>query len=236
MSPTTHSFNHSRSLTSSGSDENIPLNISTAPADLYRVSAFNSAVPNDVVLMSCDRVLEIARQYEADKNAAASEVKRLSRKLADITDNNFESSRSGDRLKRRRTYGDSEPQPPNSDEEDVDTISNDHVPAHTVSADDNFVYQAGHKFVLVHAPWVYSGDEVFDIKVDEHYNPAERFENDKNKLQGERKVIQDLLQVRISPQALHQRWLRRQVSFIYILQLPTTHMLLVHERGQYPTI
>lgn len=106
------------------------------------------------------------------------------------------------------------------------------------SRDDTFVYQAGHKFFLVHAPWIYSGDDIFDYEVDERYNPAERFENDNNKLQGELKDIYDLLRPRFEWQALHQRWLRRQVSFVYILQRYSflLFLLLVHEWAQSPTI
>lgn len=241
----THLRNHSQSPTFSDS-ENTPLGIDTAPANLLRVSVFNSAaMPSDDVLMSRD---QIVRQYEVDKNTALFEVKRLSRKLADITDNNVESIHhsSDSRLKRRRTHGgnigDSDSkllplnQAPNSDD-DVDTINSDHMMTHTASADERFVYQAGHKFFLLHAPWIHFGDDIFDVEVDEQYHPAERFENDKNKLQGERKAIQNLLQVRFPSQALRQRWIQRQVRFMHILQLPiTTHTLLVHVWAQCPTI
>ena len=92
--------------------------------------------------------------------------------------------------------------------------------ARTISADENFVYQAGHKFFLLYAPWIYSGDEIFDHEVDEHFNPVERFENDRGRLQGELTEICNLLGTRFQrpSQALHQRWLQRQVSFVYIPQ------------------
>jgi hypothetical protein len=53
-------------------------------------------------------------------------------------------------------------------------------------------------------------------EVDERYNPAERFENDRGKLQGELAEIYDLLGTRFQRETLHQRWLQRQVSFVYI--------------------
>ncbi|KAF8809195.1 hypothetical protein BYT27DRAFT_7241272 [Phlegmacium glaucopus] len=156
--------------------ENTPvLSINTSPADL----------------------LKIARQYEVDKNTAQAELKRLNRKLADIT--NDEDDDSNHRPKRRRTRHDS--LPAGSDEEGTDTSNR---------ADEHFVYQAGHKFFLLYAPWVRSGDDLFDTNVDEHYDATERFENDKNKSQGQLKDILDLLQVKFQQQALHQRWLRRQ--------------------------
>jgi len=54
----------------------------------------------------------------------------------------------------------------------------------------------------------------FENEIDEDHNAAERFENDKMKSQGQLKEISDLLRVRFPQQALHQRWLRRQVSSI----------------------
>jgi len=155
--------------------------------------------------MSCDRVLEIARQYEVDKNSAQAELRRVSRKLADITNNDSDNdNNSGHRPKRRRTTN--QPSPPtDSDEEDMGAINR---------ADEHFVFQAGHKFFLVCGPWICSGDDIFENEIDEDHNAAERFENDKMKSQGQLKEISDLLRVRFPQQALHQRWLRRQVSSI----------------------
>jgi hypothetical protein len=131
-------------------------------------------------------------------------LKRLNRKLADIT--NDEDNDSNHRPKRRRTCHDSPPA--DSDEELGINTSN--------RADEHFVYQTGHKFFLLCAPWVRSGDDLFDTNVDENYDPTERFENDKNKSQGQLKDILELLQVKFQRQALHQRWLRRQVSSFHI--------------------
>jgi len=166
-------------------------------------------VLSDVQLMSCDRVSEIARRYEVDKNTAQAKLNRLSRKFADITNDEDDSTSHGP--KRRRTRHES--LPADSDEE-VDTSS-------PTVRDERFVYQAGHKFFLLRAPWIHSGDNIFDINIDEDYNVAERFENDKNKSQGQLKEIFDLLREKFQQQALRQRWLRRQVSSIYILQLHT---------------
>ena len=166
---------------------------------------------NSAKLTSCDRVSEIARQFEVEKNASAIEVKRLRRKLADVTNDDNDNDGDGDsngRPKRRRTCQD--PPHVNSDEEAVDTTSGNH-------SDERFVYQVGHKFFLLHAPWIHAGDDLFDTEVDEHYDPTERFENDRNKLQGQLKEILDLLQVRFQQQALRQRWLRRQVRSIHII-------------------
>jgi len=165
-------------------------------------------VSTQVYLTSCDRVSEIACQYQVDKNAAQAELKRVSRKLADITNNSDDDGgNSGHRSKRQRRRANHPSPPTDSDEEDTDPINR---------ADEHFVFQAGHKLFLVYAPWIRSGDDIFEHDADEDYNAAERFENDKTKSQGQLKDILNLLQTRFPPQALQQRWLRRQVSFIEI--------------------
>ena len=181
----------------------------------------------DIQLISCDRVLEIARQYEADKNAAQANLNRLSRKFADITNDNDNDDGTVTRHgpKRQRTRHES--LPGNSDEE-TDTNN-------PTAGDERFVYQAGHKFFLLCAPWIHSGDDIFDIDIDEGYDAAERFENDKSKSQGQLKEIFDLLREKFQQHALRQRWLRRQVSSIHILKLHT-YLRLVYERDENPTI
>lgn len=138
-------------------------------------------------------------------------MKLLNRKLADVTNDDDDSDR---RPKRRRIHHDSPPA--GSDEEDIDTSNH---------ANEHFVYQAGHKFFLLYAPWLRSGDDLFDTSVDERYDAAERFENDKNKSQGQLKEILSLLQAKFQQQALRQRWLRRQVSSLCI-PLHRTHKSL----------
>lgn len=173
--------------------------------------------------------MEIARQYEVDKNAAQANLKRLSRRFADITNDSDNDDGTVTRHahhgpKRRRTRHESLPE--HSDEE---TDGNN-----PTASDERFVYQAGHKFFLLHAPWIHSGDDIFDIDIDEGYDAVERFENDKSKSQGQLKEIFDLLQEKFQ-HALRQRWLRRQVSSIHILQLHT-HLCLVYEWDERPTI
>jgi hypothetical protein len=107
------------------------------------------------------------------------------------------------RHKRRRTRHESPLA--GSDEENTDANS---------PGDEHFVFQAGHKFFLLRAPWIRSGDDLFDTDIDEHYSAAERFESDENKSQGQLREIFDLLQVKFEQQVLRQRWLRRQVSLI----------------------
>jgi hypothetical protein len=105
-----------------------------------------------------------------------------------------------------------------SDEEETDTGN---------VVDERFVYHTGHKFFLICAPWIHSGDNIFDTDIDKCYDAAERFENDENKKYGQLKEIIGLLQGKFQRQALRQGWLRRQVSSIYILQC-CTHSLLVY--------
>lgn len=163
--------------------------------------------------LSTDIFSEIARRYEADKNAAQGNLSRLSRKFADITNDNDNDTVTGHGPKRRRTRHESLPE--NSDEE-TDTNN-------PTASDERFVYQAGHKFFLLCAPWIHSGDDIFDIDIDEGYDAAERFENEKSKSQGQLKEIFNLLQEKFQQHALRQRWLRRQVSSIHILNFILTY-------------
>ncbi|KJA15886.1 hypothetical protein HYPSUDRAFT_71753 [Hypholoma sublateritium FD-334 SS-4] len=169
-------------------------------SDVDATSPESSDTENNVMLninTSRADLLKIARQYQAEKNTARAELKILNRKLADITNDDDDSSH---RPKRRKTRQISPPA--GSDEEDTTDTSN--------RANEHFVYQAGHKFFLIYAPWLRSGDDLFDIDVNMRYNSAERFENDKNKSQGQLQEIINLLQAKFQSQALRQKWLRRQ--------------------------
>ena len=129
------------------------------------------------------------------------------------------------RPKHRRTRHES---PPANSDEEIESST-------CIASDEHFVYQAGHKFFLLCAPWIRSGNDLFDTDIDEHYNAVEIFENDENKMQSQLKEIFDLLQEKFQQQALCQRWLRRQVSFIDILKIHT-HLWLVYKWAQSSTI
>ncbi|KDR66777.1 hypothetical protein GALMADRAFT_273440 [Galerina marginata CBS 339.88] len=203
--PPTQLRNNSKSPTPSDS-ENIPvLSMNTSQADLLK-------------LRSCDRVSEIARRYEADKNEAQAKLNRLSRKFADITNDDDDNSGHSGRPKRRRTRHES----PSADSEE------DEVDSGRTASDERFVYQAGHKFFLLCGPWIRSGDDLLDTNIDEHYNTAERFEKDENKVQGQFREILDLLQQKFQQQALRQRWLRRQFMNVIKAQRYNTASRIRH--------
>ena len=129
-------------------------------------------------------------------------MKRLSRKLADITNDDNDDGGSGHGKKRRKARHGSPSADPDDSDDDKETINR---------ADEQLVFQAGHKFFLLYGPWIHSGDGLFETNIDGSYNPSERFENDQNKSQGQLKEILNLLQAKFQPY-MHQRWLRRQVS------------------------
>lgn len=131
-------------------------------------------------------------------------MKRLARKLADITndnDGNNTVTSTHAQAKRQRVHHSSPSA--DTDDEDMDTGTR---------ASEQFVYHAGHKFFLLCAPWIRSGDNLFDLDVDEDYDAADRFKDDQNKAQGQLREIVDLLQEKFQVQSLRKRWLRRQVS------------------------
>lgn len=127
----------------------------------------------------------------------------LRRKLGDITnDDNGTPHRS----KRRRNRSSS----PDSQDEDVGSRAN-----------DTFVYQAGHKFFLVHGPWIHLGEDLFETEFDETYNAAERFENDESKAQGQLQEVWRLLCGKFEREALQQKCVHRAVRYFFIHWLLT---------------
>lgn len=145
---------------------------------------------------------------------AQTESRLLRRKLADISRNDNDTSNDsnstgahqcGHKHKRQRHRHESPFEGSDEGEADASDV-----------IDEHFVYHIGHKFFLTCAPWIRSGDNIFDINVDTsgNYDAAERFENDMNKRQGQLQEIVGLLQGRIQQEALRQRWFRRQVSSV----------------------
>jgi C-terminal processing protease CtpA/Prc len=63
------------------------------------------------------------------------------------------------------------------------------------------------------------------MDVDEDYVAADRFEDDKNKEQGQLRDIIDLIQEKFQVQALRWRWFRRQVGYVHILQFYTYSLI-----------
>ena len=135
---------------------------------------------------------------------------RLTRKLADITNDNDENN-SSCRPKRQRVRHKSPLASAETDDEDMHTNP-------TNRADEQFACQAGHKFFLLCAPWIRSGDNLFDLDIDEDYDAVDRFTDDKNKAQGQLKEIIQLLQGKFLVQSLRQKWFRRQVSNVSALR------------------
>lgn len=88
-------------------------------------------------------------------------------------------------------------------------------------ANDTFVYHAGHKFFLVHGPWVHLGEDLFETEFDEAYNAAERFENDESKAQGQLQEVWHLLCGKFEQVVLQQKWVHRAVRYFFIHWLST---------------
>ena len=162
--------------------------------------------------------MEVARQYEVEKNTAQAEVSRLNRRLADVTNDGDDFAHMP---KGQRTVH--HPVNASLDEEDANVTA--------TRAHEHFVYQAGHKFFLLYAPWLRGGEDIFEIDIDEGYNAAERFENDDNKAQGQLQEILGLLCPKFEQQTLSQRWIRQQVCCLHN-PLMYAHIWLVY--GWFP--
>ena len=133
--------------------------------------------------------LQVARQFEVDKNIAEAEVRELRRKLADIT--NQEEDDNGEALeapppKRSRT----------SDENDEETQ----------------VTSAGHRFVILYSLWLRHGEATFKVECDPESDEAERFESTDNKIQGEVREIKIVLGAQLSSEMSSEPWIAKAVS------------------------
>ena len=95
------------------------------------------------------------RRFEAEKNRAVADAQNLRRKIDDI--DNLDNDDPSSRSKRQRTG---------------------------TRIKEQFVYQAGHKFSLIHSLWVHHDMDLFDTDLDETYNEVERFENSDMLAQG----------------------------------------------------
>lgn len=129
-------------------------------------------------------------------------MRALRRKLGDITNDDNE-TQTPKKSKRPRIGSPS----PGSEDEDVGN-----------RGDDTFVYHAGHKFFLIHGPWIHLGEDLFETKFDEAYNAAERFENDENKAQGQLQEVWSLLSGKFERVALQQKWVHRAVRYFFFRQ------------------
>ena len=193
------SRNRSLSVADSGSENQPVLSASTNPAVLVKVSECYQC---QILTLTC--ISKIARRYELEKNNAEAELNALRLRLGDITNDDNE-AQTPRRSKRRRIRSSS----PDSQDEDVVSRAN-----------DTFVYQAGHKFFLVHGPWIHLGADLFETEFDEDYNAAERFENDESKAQGQLQEVWRLLCGKFERGVLQQKWVYRAVCFFFIHRLP----------------
>ncbi|KAF8911092.1 hypothetical protein CPB84DRAFT_1672272, partial [Gymnopilus junonius] len=152
------------------------------------------------LIASCDHDSQIVHRYELERNTAHAELKALCHKFVDIT-NEEEGDRPCQLNHPRICHCLSSSS--NEDELSLWAIGS--------QANDTFVYQAGHKFFLVYSAWIRLEGGLFDVEVDKAYNAAERFENDKNKAQGQLQEVWSLLQTRFERQILQQNWVRRMM-------------------------
>ena len=132
---------------------------------------------------------QVARQFELDKNTAETEVRELWRKLADIT-NQEEDNNSTEAPPSKQSW--------TSDVDRDDEETN--------------VINAGHRFVMLYSPWLQNGEGTFKVKCNLESEEAERFENAKNKIQGQVREIKMVLGVQLSGEMSSEAWIVKAVS------------------------
>lgn len=124
---------------------------------------------------------QAARKEQQKRNAMMQECNEMRRKLADIT-NEDETAPARGRKKRKITEGGSE-----------DETSE--------------IKRLAHKFVNTYAIWLREPSETFKTKVDNDFDPCERFEDDRNKIQGQLLDLIDLLPEKYHGETLGSEWL-----------------------------
>ena len=184
-----------------------------------------------ILTQSCDRVLEIARRFQARNNTLNQENQALCLKLPDGLSSDNDNGSNGDgaarRLKRRRTRY----LTPGGSDDGIFENESAHAEARV---EDEFVNSAGHKFCIIYGLWVYRGADLFVTRLDETYDANERFENDGNKAQGQLQEILGLLKGRLDQDTiLNHKWVRREVREFRFLLQNVTKIDLVYERPQF---
>jgi hypothetical protein len=97
----------------------------------------------------------------------------------------------------------------------------------TADSEVRAVALLGRQFVIMNLVWFRPTSGPFGCKVDEEYNPAQRFENDKSKLQGQLGDFADFLPKKFHDQ-YSKEWFTQTVSAtrLSINRIPDIHFLL----------
>jgi hypothetical protein len=155
--------------------------------------------------ISFGTAIQVARDFELEKNAAQAEVRDLRRKLADISNQEEDGSIAGT--------------PPSKK-----SRSNHEDPSDDDQTNEDLVIKAGHQFVMLYSPWLRLGEGTFKIEYDPDSDEAQRFENGDNKVQGQLREIRKLLGVQLSAE-MSEMWITKAVSQQIISQTFTNLLI-----------
>jgi len=81
------------------------------------------------------------------------------------------------------------------------------------TSEETRVINAGHKFVIIYALWLRSGEEVFKIDYNPDLDKAERFENIENKDQGQLREVRMVLGCQLANEMASETWIAKAVSY-----------------------
>lgn len=137
---------------------------------------------------------QIARLFELEKNKAQAEAQDLRRKLADITNQEDEGTTAEAHPSKRSRK--------NDDLEDSEATS-----------EETQVINAGHKFVMLYAPWLRIGDGTFKVEYDAELIDAERFESNDNRVQAQIREIRKVLGAQLAGVMSSEAWIAKAVNF-----------------------
>ncbi|KAJ7633299.1 hypothetical protein B0H17DRAFT_961776, partial [Mycena rosella] len=146
-----------------------------------------------------------ARDQQQKANDARKELHALKRQLADVTNADDSAPQHGRKRKKMVDGG---------SEEDTKEIK-----------------KLGHKFVMMKMIWLPDLSGTIHTKLDDQYNPLERFENRASKVQGELADLLDLLPQKFHGEIMQSEWLIKTFHEAMQNQRSNTHTRLRSQCG-----
>ncbi|KAJ7892471.1 hypothetical protein B0H14DRAFT_3126061 [Mycena olivaceomarginata] len=132
----------------------------------------------------CGTSIKAARLQQQKANDARKELRAAQRQIADITNQDDTAPKRG-RKKRKMVHG-------GSDEETKE------------------VKNLAHKFTMMKLLWIPDFKKTANTKVDDQYNPLERFENAASKVQGEWADLLETLPEKFHGEVMRSEWFVRE--------------------------
>ena len=94
-------------------------------------------------------------------------------------------------------------------------VRNDHPSVEEAEAEE--VKGLGHRFLILHGPWLRQKELIFQVELDEDYDENKRFKDINTLVQGQLHGIRGLLLQKYLGDAFTKKWLSKSVSTVHFL-------------------